>query len=66
MSNSIKMVNYYESDSLFLDEVMLITVKSGKELSENGCNFKSTHQYYVITCNTKIWYFDTKKWFISL
>lgn len=66
MSNSIQMVNYYESSRHFLDEVMVITVKSGKELNENGHNFKSTHQYYVITCNNKIWYFDTKKWFISL
>lgn len=66
MSNSIQMVNYYESSRNFLDEVMVITVKSGKELNENGHNFKSMHQYYVITCKNKIWYFDTKKWFISL
>lgn len=66
MSNSIQMVNYYEKSRLFLDEVMLITVKSGKELNENDYNFKSMHQYYAITCRTKMWYFDTEEWFISL
>ena len=66
MGISIKMVNYYEKHSRFLDEVLLISVKSGKELNENGGKFKSTHHYYVITCNAKRWYFDTKEWFISL
>jgi hypothetical protein len=65
MNNSIHMVNYHKETRLFLDEVMLITVESGKKLNENGYNFKSTHYYYVITCNTKIRYFDAKEWFIS-
>ena len=66
MSNSIQIVNYYDGTRLFLDEVMLITVKSGKVLNENGHSFKLTHRYYVITCRTKIWYFNIEKWFISV
>lgn len=66
MCNSIQIVNYYDGTRLFLDEVVLITVKSGKVLNENAHNFKLTHHYYVITCRTKIWYFNTEKWFISV
>lgn len=66
MCNSIQIVNYYDGTRLFLDDVMLITVKTGKALNENGYNFRLTHHYYAITCRTKIRYFDTEEWFISL
>ena len=65
MSKSINMVKYHEETKIPFDNVRIITVKSGKQLNENGRVLKSTHYYYVITTNITNYYFDTKEWFIS-
>lgn len=65
MFNSIHMVHYYKETRIAFDNVMVITVESGKKLNEMGLGLKSTHHYYVITTNTTTSYFDAKDWFIS-
>lgn len=65
MFNSIHMVHYHKETRIAFDNVMIITVESGKKLNEKGLGLKSTHHYYVITTNITTSYFDTKDWFIS-
>lgn len=65
MFNSIYMVHYHKETRIAFDNVMIITVESGKKLNEMGLRLKSTYHYYVITTNTTTSYFDTKDWFIS-
>lgn len=65
MFNSIHMVHYHQETRIAFDNVMIITVESGKKLNEMGLRLKSTRHYYVITTNTTTSYFDVKDWFIS-
>lgn len=65
MFNSIHVVHYHKETRIAFDNVMIITVESGKKLNEMGLGLKSTHNYYAITTNITTSYFDVKDWFIS-
>lgn len=54
MFNSIHLVHYHKETRIAFDNVMIITVESGKKLNEMGLRLKSTHHYYVITTNITI------------
>lgn len=65
MNNLFYMVNYHNGTRKAFDNAMIITVESGKKLSEYTDGLKLTHHYYVITTNMERRYFDTQEWFIS-